>query len=57
MVLTWHVASDLPLIGTKVERLLADLICTSLQADHAFTLHCLQARGAVARLRAEGDAC
>jgi hypothetical protein len=43
MVLTWRVASDLPIIGHKVERLFADLIRTSLDADHAFTLHFLEA--------------
>ena len=45
MVLTWRVASDLPLIGHKVERLFADLMRRSLDADHAFTLHYLQAHG------------
>ena len=43
MVLTWRVASDLPIIGHKVERLFADLIRTSLDADRAFTLHFLEA--------------
>jgi Protein of unknown function (DUF2505) len=45
MVLIWHVASNLPLIGHKVERLFADLIRTSLDADHAFTLRYLEAHG------------
>ena len=45
MVLIWHVASNLPLIGHKVERLFADLIRTSLDADHAFTLNYLEADG------------
>lgn len=47
MALAWRVESHLPVIGHKVERLFADLIRTSLVADHAFTLHYLQA----ARLR------
>lgn len=38
MVLTLHVTSNLPIIGHKVELLFADLIRTSLDADHAFTL-------------------
>jgi hypothetical protein len=33
----------LPIIGHKVERLFADLIRTSLDADHAFTLRYLEA--------------
>jgi hypothetical protein len=45
MVLTWHVASNLPIIGHNVERLFTDLIRTSLDADHAFTQHCLEAHG------------
>ena len=45
MVLVWRVASDLPLIGPKVERLFADLMRRSLDADHAFTLRYLQAHG------------
>jgi len=45
MVLTWRVESNLPVIGHKVERLFADLIRTSLDADHAFTLHYLEANG------------
>jgi len=43
MVLIWHIASNLPIIGRKVERLFADLIRTSLDADHAFTLRYLEA--------------
>jgi hypothetical protein len=39
MVLTWRVESNLPVIGHKIERLFAELIRTSLDADHAFTLH------------------
>ena len=45
MVLTWRVTSDLPIIGLQVEQLFADLIRTSLDADHAFTLHYLEAHG------------
>jgi hypothetical protein len=45
MVLTWRVSSDLPLVGTRVERLFADLIRSSLDADRAFTLRYLQAHG------------
>ena len=45
MVLSWRVSSDLPLVGARVERLFADLIRTSLDADHAFTLRYLQAHG------------
>ncbi|MDZ7590542.1 MAG: DUF2505 domain-containing protein [Rubrivivax sp.] len=45
MVLTWRVSSDLPLVGARVERLFVDLIRTSLDADHAFTLRYLQAHG------------
>jgi hypothetical protein len=41
MVLTWRVESNLPVIGHKAERLFADLIRTSLDADHAFTLQYL----------------
>jgi hypothetical protein len=43
MVLTWRVESNLPVIGHKIERLFAELIRTSLDADHAFTLHYLEA--------------
>lgn len=46
MALSWRVASDLPLIGPKLERLFAGLMRTSLDADHAFTLHYLQAHAA-----------
>jgi hypothetical protein len=42
MLLAWRVESNLPVIGCKVERLFADLIRTSLDADHAFTLHYLE---------------
>jgi len=42
MVLTWRVESNLPVIGRKVEWLFANLIRTSLDADHAFTLHYLE---------------
>lgn len=45
MALTWRVSSDLPVVGARVERLFADLIRTSLDADHAFTLRYLQAHG------------
>lgn len=45
MALAWRVESRLPVIGHKVERLFADLIRKSLVADHAFTLHYLQAGG------------
>jgi hypothetical protein len=43
MLLAWRVESNLPIIGHKVERLFADLIRTSLDADHAFTLRYLEA--------------
>jgi hypothetical protein len=43
MVLTWRVESNLPVIGRNFERLFADLIRTSLDADHAFTLRYLEA--------------
>jgi hypothetical protein len=46
MVLTWRVSSDLPLVGARVERLFAELIRTSLDADHAFSLRYLKAHGA-----------
>jgi hypothetical protein len=45
MVLAWRVESHLPVIGQKIERLFADLIRTSLDADHAFTLQYLEAGG------------
>jgi hypothetical protein len=45
MVLTWRVESKLPVIGHKVERLFADLIRTSLDADYAFTLKYLEIGG------------
>jgi hypothetical protein len=43
MVLTWRVESNLPVIGQEFERLFAELIRTSLDADHAFTLRYLEA--------------
>jgi hypothetical protein len=45
MVLTWRVESNLPVIGHKIERLFAEMIRTSLDADHAFTLNYLEADG------------
>jgi hypothetical protein len=45
MVLTWRVESTFPVIGGKAERLFADLIRTSLDADHDFTLRYLEAGG------------
>jgi hypothetical protein len=38
MVLAWRVSSDLPLAAAQFEQLFADLIRTSLDADHAFIL-------------------
>jgi hypothetical protein len=45
MVLAWRVESRWPVIGRKVERLFAELIRTSLDADHAFTLQYLETNG------------
>lgn len=45
MVLTWRVESNVPFIGHKVEQLFTDLIRTSLDADHSFTLRYLEASG------------
>ena len=38
MQITWRVQSALPLIGGRVEQLLADQIGAGLAADHEFTL-------------------
>ncbi len=43
MVLAWRVECHLPAIGRRIERLFADLIRTSLDADHTFTLQYLEA--------------
>jgi hypothetical protein len=43
MRLAWQVHSSLPLLGGRVERLLAEQLKTALAQDHAFTLGYLRA--------------
>jgi hypothetical protein len=43
LLLTWHVESKVPVIGSKVESLFADQVLDALEADHAFTLQYLMA--------------
>jgi hypothetical protein len=42
MTLVWRVESSLPVLGGRVERLFADQVRASLDADHAFTVAFLQ---------------